>query len=72
MGYGNAGDAIEKGGDATLIGEDYRGADGDGFRGCVTEIFVLGGKDEEVGVTVGGPFGVTGERAGEMNARGKV
>ena len=68
MWHRDAGDAVQKRSDAALIGEDDGRAGGNGFRGGVAEIFVLRRKDKNVGVVVGGPFGVPGERAGEMHA----
>ena len=70
--HGDASDAVEQGGDATLVGDDYGSAGGGGFGGGVAEIFVLRGEDEEVGVAVREPFGVAGERAGETDAGGDV
>ena len=69
MCYGNARDAVEKRRDAALIGDDDWRTGSDGFGGGVAEIFVLGGKNEEVRVAIGRPLGITGKRAGEMNTR---
>ena len=70
--YGDAGDAVEKRGDAALVGDDDGCAGGNRFGGGVAEILVLGGEDEDVGVSIGGPFSFPGKWAGEMDARGEI
>ncbi len=68
--YGDAGDAVEQRRDAALVGDDHRRACGDGLGRGVAEIFVLRGQDEDIGVAVSGPFGVSREGTGKMNSRG--
>jgi len=63
--YGDAGNAVEQRRDAAPVGDDHRRACGDGLGCGVAEIFVLGGHDEDIGVTVSGPFGVSREGTGK-------